>query len=105
MAVDRPDRPGRPHRRPRGRREEPASTFYIGFATGGLWKTVNNGTTFEPIFDTYGTHSIGDLALAPSNPNILYVGTGEPNNRQSSSFGDGVYKTTRRRRDVRATSA
>ncbi len=70
------------------------STWYVGFATGGLWKTTNNGTTFEPIFDSYGTHSIGDIAIAPSNSNILYVGTGEPNNRQSSSFGDGMYKST-----------
>jgi photosystem II stability/assembly factor-like uncharacterized protein len=70
------------------------STFYVGFATGGLWKTTNLGTTFEPVFDTYSTHSIGDIAIAPSNPDIVYVGTGEPNNRQSSSFGDGVYRTT-----------
>ncbi|MGQ0646434.1 MAG: WD40/YVTN/BNR-like repeat-containing protein [Gemmatimonadaceae bacterium] len=70
------------------------STYYVGFATGGLWKTTNLGTTFEPIFDTYTTHSIGDIAIAPSNPDIVYVGTGEPNNRQSSSFGDGMYKTT-----------
>jgi photosystem II stability/assembly factor-like uncharacterized protein len=70
------------------------STYYVGFATGGLWKTTNLGTTFEPVFDTYSTHSIGDIAIAPSNPDIVYVGTGEPNNRQSSSFGDGVYRTT-----------
>lgn len=69
-------------------------TYYIGFATGGIMKTTNGGTTFTPIFDTYSTHSIGDMAIAPSDPNIMYVGTGEPNNRQSSSFGDGVYKTT-----------
>ncbi len=74
--------------------ESDPSTFYIGFATGGIWKTTNAGTTFEPIFDTYGTHSIGDIAIAPSNPSVVYVGTGEPNNRQSSSFGDGVYKST-----------
>jgi photosystem II stability/assembly factor-like uncharacterized protein len=67
--------------------------FYVGFATGGIWKTTNNGTTFEPVFDTYSTHSIGDLAIAPSNHDIVYAGTGEANNRQSSSFGDGVYKT------------
>ncbi len=70
------------------------TTFYVGFATGGIWKTSNAGITFEPIFDTYGTHSIGDIAIAPSDPNVLYVGTGEANNRQSSSFGDGVYKST-----------
>ncbi len=70
------------------------SVYYVGYATGGIFKTVNNGTTFTPIFDTYPTSSIGDLALAPSNPDVLYVGTGEANNRQSSSFGDGVYKST-----------
>ncbi|MCZ6917375.1 MAG: hypothetical protein O7I93_11400 [Gemmatimonadetes bacterium] len=68
-------------------------TFFVGFATGGLWKTTNNGTTFKPVFDTYGTHSIGALAIAPSNPDVLYVGTGESNNRQSSSFGEGMYKS------------
>jgi hypothetical protein len=66
----------------------------VGFATGGVWKTTNRGITFEPIFDRYGTHSIGDLAIAPSDPNVIYVGTGEANNRQSSSFGDGVYQST-----------
>lgn len=60
--------------------------IYAGFATGGLWKSVNNGTTWEPIFDTYPTASIGDVAICQSNPNIIWVGTGEPNNRQSSSF-------------------
>ncbi|MBC7895235.1 MAG: hypothetical protein H7066_07465, partial [Cytophagaceae bacterium] len=74
--------------------ESRPSTFYVGFATGGLWKTTNMGTTFEPIFDMYSTHSVGDIGLAPSNPDIIYVGTGEPNNRQSSSFGDGMYKST-----------
>jgi photosystem II stability/assembly factor-like uncharacterized protein len=74
--------------------ESNPSTYYIGFATAGLWKTDNNGTTFQPIFDSYGTHSVGDVAIAQSQPNVLYVGTGEANNRQSSSFGDGVYKST-----------
>ncbi len=74
-------------------RPDDPHTYFVGFATGGLWKTENNGTTFRPVFDTYGTHSVGDLALAPSNPDILYVGTGEANNRQSSSFGDGVHKS------------
>lgn len=68
--------------------------FFIGFATGGLWKTTNNGTTFRPVFDTYGTHSVGAIGLSPSNPDIVYVGTGESNNRQSSSFGEGMYKST-----------
>ena len=74
--------------------ENNPSTFYVGFATGGIWKTTNNGTTWTPIFDKYPVSSIGDIALAPSNPDIIYVGTGEPNNRQSSSFGAGVYKST-----------
>ena len=74
--------------------ENSPSTFYVGFATGGIWKTTNNGTTWTPIFDKYPVSSIGDIALAPSNPDIIYVGTGEPNNRQSSSFGAGVYKST-----------
>src|SRR5947208_578028 len=69
-------------------------TCYIGAATGGVWKTTNNGTTFTPIFDTYSTASIGDIAIAPSNPDIVWVGTGEANNRQSASFGDGIYKST-----------
>jgi photosystem II stability/assembly factor-like uncharacterized protein len=74
--------------------ESNPSIQYVAFATGGIMKTVNNGTTWTPIFDTYSTHSVGDIAIAPSNPDILYVGTGEPNNRQSSSFGDGMYKST-----------
>lgn len=73
------------------------NTFYLGFATGGLWKTSNNGISFELLFptsDDHHTHSIGSVAIAPSNPNIIYVGTGEPCNRQSSSFGTGIYKST-----------
>ncbi|HEY7499468.1 MAG TPA: hypothetical protein VH740_13205 [Vicinamibacterales bacterium] len=74
--------------------ENNPSVMYVGYATGGIWKTVNNGTTWTPIFDKYPVASIGDIALAPSNPEIVYVGTGEANNRQSSSFGAGVYKST-----------
>jgi photosystem II stability/assembly factor-like uncharacterized protein len=68
--------------------------IYIGYAVGGVWKSPNNGTTWEPVFDTYSTASIGDIAIHPTNANIVYVGTGEANNRQTSSFGDGIYKTT-----------
>ncbi len=93
LAVDRPGRPGRPHRRFRRRREEPVHVLHRLSPSAASGRPSNNGTTFEPLFDEIG-HSIGDLALAPSNPNILYVGTGEPNNRQSSSFGNGVYKST-----------
>ena len=74
--------------------ESNPSTYYVAFAVGGLWKTVNNGTTWTPIFDEQPVASIGDVTVAPSDPNVVYVGTGEPNNRQSSSFGGGVYKST-----------
>ncbi|MEP6495313.1 MAG: hypothetical protein ABJF01_21680, partial [bacterium] len=70
------------------------NVIYIGYAVGGVFKSEDNGTTFKPIFETYGSASIGDIAIHPTNPNIAYVGTGEPNNRQTSSFGDGLYKTT-----------
>jgi photosystem II stability/assembly factor-like uncharacterized protein len=70
------------------------STIYLGFATGGIWKSTNMGTTWTPIFDTYPVSSVGDIAIAPSNPDILYVGSGESNNRQSTTRGDGVYKST-----------
>ena len=67
--------------------------IYVGTAAGGIFKTVNGGVTWTPIFDEQPNPSIGDLALAPSNPSILYAGTGEPNNRQSSSWGAGVFKS------------
>jgi photosystem II stability/assembly factor-like uncharacterized protein len=73
--------------------ESDPSIIYLGFATGGIWKSTNNGTTWSPIFDTYPVSSIGDIAITPSNPDVIYVGTGESNNRQSSSFGAGVYKS------------
>ncbi|HEX3702638.1 MAG TPA: hypothetical protein VHU82_04865 [Vicinamibacterales bacterium] len=74
--------------------ESDPSTIYIGYAVGGVFRSTNNATSFEPVFQTYGTASIGDIAIHPTNPNIVYVGTGEPNNRQTASFGDGIYKTT-----------
>jgi len=74
--------------------ESDPSTIYVGFATGGVWKTTNNGTTWAPIFDTYPVCSVGALAVDQRNPNIVWVGSGEANNRQSSSFGDGIYKST-----------
>jgi photosystem II stability/assembly factor-like uncharacterized protein len=69
-------------------------TFYVGTRNGGVWKTVNNGTTFEPVFDGQQALSIGDVALAPSNPDVVWVGTGEAYCARSSSHGDGVYKST-----------
>ena len=74
--------------------ESNPATFYVATATGGLWKTTNNGTTFEVLFDDQTTSSIGDVAIAPEDPNLVWVGTGENNNRQSSSWGDGIYKST-----------
>lgn len=74
--------------------ENRPSVFYVGTATGGVWKTVNGGTTFTPIFDKEPNLSIGAIAVSDSNPSIVWVGTGEANNRQSSSWGDGVYKST-----------
>src|SRR5450830_1258944 len=73
--------------------ESDPRTFYIGYATGGVWKTVNAGTTFEPIFETYGTGSIGAVAVSQANPNVVWVGTGEGNGRNNSSFGNGIYKS------------
>src|SRR5262245_26456616 len=74
--------------------ESDPSVIYIAYAVGGVFKSENNGTTFQPVFETYPTASIGDIAIHPTNPNIVYVGTGEANNRQTASFGDGLYKTT-----------
>ena len=67
---------------------------YVGAASGGVWKTVDGGITWKPIFDDQPVSSIGDLALEPGNPEVLYVGTGESNLRNSVSFGNGVYKST-----------
>lgn len=74
--------------------EQRPSTIYVGAASGGIWKTTNAGTTWTPVFEHGGTASIGDLALSQTNPELVWAGTGEPNNRQSSSFGDGVYKSS-----------
>lgn len=71
-----------------------ANVVYVASASGGLWKTTNGGVTWKPIFERQGTISIGDIALAPNNPDVVWVGTGESNVRNSVSFGDGVYKST-----------
>ena len=68
-------------------------TIYVGTAGGGVWKTTNAGASFKPIFDKYCL-SIGAIALDQSNPDIVYVGTGESNMRNSVSYGDGLYKST-----------
>ncbi len=74
--------------------ESDPAVFYVGTATGGVWKTENSGITFNPIFDDQVTASIGDVTVAPSNSNVIWVGTGEPQNRQSSPWGNGVYRST-----------
>ena len=67
---------------------------YAATASGGLWRTDNGGMKWRPIFERENTISIGDIALEPSNPDVIWVGTGESNVRNSVSFGDGVYKST-----------
>lgn len=70
-----------------------ASTYFVAAASGGVWKTTNAGTTYDPIFDGQGSYSIGCVTIAPSNHNIVWVGTGENNNQRSVAYGDGVYKS------------
>jgi len=74
--------------------ESKPQVFYIATGTGGVWKTENHGTSWIPLFDDQPTSSIGDVTLDQSNPNLIWVGTGEPQNRQSSGWGNGVYKST-----------
>ena len=69
------------------------SVWYVAAAYGGVWKTTNAGTTFEPIFDDQGTSSIGCVTLAPSRPLTVWVGTGENNSQRSVGWGDGVYRS------------
>ena len=70
------------------------NVFYVGVNNGGVWKTTDYGRIWTPIFDAQPTGSIGDLAVAPSNPNVIYVGSGEGVQRPDLSTGDGVYKST-----------
>ncbi len=67
--------------------------YYVAVSSGGVWKTVNAGTTYEPIFDGEGSYSIGCVTLDPNNSNVVWVGTGENNNQRSVAYGDGVYKS------------
>jgi len=69
-------------------------TIWVATASSGVWKTINEGVTFEPVFEHQGTSTIGDLAVTPSNPDIVWVGTGEANIFRSSNPGCGVWKTT-----------
>lgn len=72
--------------------ENPAE-YYVAVSSGGVWKTVNWGTTFTPIFDSQGSYSIGCVTLDPNNPHVVWVGTGENNSQRSVSWGDGVYRS------------
>jgi photosystem II stability/assembly factor-like uncharacterized protein len=72
---------------------EKPSEFYVAVASGNIWKTVNNGITFKPIFENYGSYSIGALAMDPNNANIVWAGTGENNHQRALGYGDGIYKT------------
>ena len=67
--------------------------WYVGVNSGGVWETKNNGVTFTPIFDDQGSYSIGCISLAPSAPDIVWVGSGESNSQRSVAYGDGVYKS------------
>lgn len=69
------------------------SEYYVAVASGGLWKTTNNGVTFKPIFDSQSSYSIGCVSIDPNNTNVVWVGTGENNSQRSVSWGDGVYKS------------
>jgi len=69
-------------------------TVYIGAASGGVWKSVNGGTTYKPVFDKQPVQSIGAITIDPKNPKVVWVGTGEAWTRNSVSIGDGVYKST-----------
>jgi hypothetical protein len=69
------------------------SEYYAAAASGGVWKTSNAGTSFTPVFDSQGSYSIGCVVLDPTNPSVVWVGTGEGNNQRSVAYGDGVYKS------------
>jgi len=69
------------------------SEYYVATASGSVWKTENNGTTFDPVFDGQKPYSIGVVTMDPNNSNVVWVGTGENNHQRVLGYGDGVYKT------------
>ncbi|HEX6067038.1 MAG TPA: hypothetical protein VFZ04_22535 [Longimicrobiales bacterium] len=69
-------------------------TIYVGFASGGVWKSTNNGTTWAPVFDDAAFTNVSEIAISSSNPNVVWVGTGERNSLRSQGWGNGVYKST-----------
>ncbi|MBL1215346.1 MAG: glycosyl hydrolase [Ignavibacteriae bacterium] len=68
--------------------------YYAAVASGGVWKTTNAGTTWEPIFDDQGSYSIGCITMDPNNPHVLWVGSGENNSQRSVGYGDGIYRSS-----------
>ena len=70
-----------------------SKNYYVAVASGGVWKTNNNGNTYNPIFDSQGSYSIGCVTIDPNNEHVIWVGTGENNNQRSVAYGDGVYKS------------
>ena len=74
--------------------EADPTIIYIASATGGVWKTTDNAVTVTPVFEKQRVHSVGALGLFQGDPNVIWVGTGEATNRQSSGWGDGIYKST-----------
>jgi photosystem II stability/assembly factor-like uncharacterized protein len=69
------------------------SHYIVGVASGNVWKTKNNGMTWKPIFDKYGSYSIGDVEIDPNNSDVIWVGTGENNHQRALGYGDGIYKS------------
>ncbi len=67
--------------------------YYVASSSGGVWKTINSGIEYTPIFDNEGSYSIGCITMDPNNSNVIWVGTGENNNQRSVAYGDGVYKS------------
>lgn len=68
-------------------------TYYVAYAQGGIWKSINGGRTWKPVFDEQSTNSIGSIAIAPSDPNVVYAGSGEANIRGNVTFGTGIFKS------------
>ena len=69
------------------------ATVFIASASGGIWKSTNKGTTWKPVFDDQAVSTFGDMAISLSNPDVIYAGSGEQQNRQSTSWGNGIYKS------------
>src|SRR6478672_4730603 len=72
----------------------PSKTIYVAAASGGIWKTTNAGISWRPLFDDKDVSAFGMLAIAPSDTNVIYAGTGEPNSRNTIEPGNGMYKST-----------